>query len=121
MRALGALGYCGACGVRRAAAARPGRSRASVARPKNLPAAGAMSVYQSPERRPVTRAAPRPIRVSVVFCERGVARRARTLKSALHDVTPPDLRICSELHIFASDHLTPTAFLCKDMPIYLDV
>lgn len=80
-----------------------------------------MSVYQSSERSPVTRAAPRPIRVSVVFCERGVARRARTLKSALHDVTPPDLRICSELHIFASVHLTPTAFLCKDMPIYLDV
>ena len=83
--------------------------------------AGAMSVYQSSERSPVTRAAPGPIRVSVVFCERGVARRARTLKSALHDVTPPDLRICSELHIFASVHLTPTAFLCKDMPIYLDV
>lgn len=80
-----------------------------------------MSVYQSLERRPVTRAAPGPIRVSVVLCERGVARRARTLKFALHDVTPPDLRICSELHIFASDHLTPTAFLCKDMPIYLDV
>lgn len=106
----------GAPGCRSTPGEEPGVRAGRKKRP-----ADAMSVYQSSERRPVTRAAPRPIRVSVVFCERGVARRARTLKSALHDVTPPDLRICSELHIFASVHLTPTAFLCKDMPIYLDV